>query len=51
MSSFWQRFATVALGVATMAAAGLLPSAAMYLFPAGLSLVTWAIPHTADVSK
>ena len=51
MNPLAQRLLTVLSGAAVITAGVLIPAAGAYLLPAGVGLLTWAIPHTADRPK
>lgn len=48
----WSRLATFIAGAAAIVAGALIPSAGIYLIPAGAALLGWGTIHPADkVSK
>ena len=47
----WSRIATFAVAAAAIVAGALIPSAGVYLIPAGAALLGWGTIHPADVSK
>lgn len=48
MSPWLQRLLTVVAGAGVVVAGLLVPGAQMILVPAGVGIIGWAVPHTAD---
>jgi len=44
----WQRLATIALGIAAVTVAGLVPSIREVLLPIAVGILGWATPHPSD---
>jgi len=51
MAPWLQRLITIATAIACFVVGKYVPAAASALYPVGIALAAWAIPHTADVKS